>query len=820
MKKYWINLIQNKKVLFFSSRRQRTTLGNSVPKKKTWPSGEVIYFLTGRKNLHKLVIYFLLFISLLFPLQLSQACGPQHLSFHGYSFLNQNILEMKEGEVQVPVVGTFDQFYGNYFAKKDSLNINENITEWQERYCNLVKKEDLEFIVYKSSITDLELLLTNTKSKSLQVPNRLKGNSFAEYVWENKCTENVEYLIFAKKCEPHVISIDNWQAPKRDVKAMEELMEEGQRAFNRAKSHYMKLRYAYQVIRLAHYAGLFEETLKLYDKLVPKVDRYESRYDESIIPWWIEGHRAGALLALKRRAEASYIYAKIFRYCPGRRQSAYLSFTIRTDEEWADCLKLCQSDEERAMLYAIRASNPKSRAVDEMAAIYRLDPANPQLAPLLLQEIRKLERQLLGLKFNSQRKENKLRYGIPSKDAGAYVIDLQAFTRRIREEGKVPQPELWLLAEGYLEFLAGDFYAAEKTFTEVGRQVTDKTLKEQLDVFLLAMEIAKFEKPTAKVEEMAYAIIKENELYRRYPDFRDYLRDKMRYLYEEAGLDSKALLTHSTLDVLRANPEPEMVEELMAVKQKPERTQFERLLTERFSLNDLLDMKAVYLMGQGQIEAAAQVYNRIPATEWAKYGEYNPFIENFKDWVNIDSLRDTMTQTVNLNRGDLLKTLLELEFRAKGEPEKAPVYYYKLGLAFYNMSYFGYEWRAMDYFRSGSTWEYLHQNKRGVYDHYQYPLGNRENTDVSRALYFFEKARLLARTDELKAKATFQAARCEQKMFFVSNRYQPAPCCNNIPVLPEDYLYNFSRLKNEYSDTDFYSWIIEECKYFEVYARR
>ncbi len=757
---------------------------------------------------------------LLTPTAISNACGPQPLSFHGYSFLNQNILEKKESEVQIPVVGAFDQFYGNYFTKKDSLNINENLAEWQDRYCGLVKKEDLEYIIYKSSITDLELLLTNTNSKSLQVPNRLKGNSFAEYVWENKCTENVEYLIFAKNCEPHVISGDNWQTPQRDVTTMLELIQEGQRRFNRTKSHYMKLRYAYQVIRLAHYAKLYEEALDLYDKLLPKIDRLESRYQESIIPWWIEGHRAGALMGLKRRSEASYLYAKIFRFSPGRRQSAYLSFSIRTDAEFADCLKLCQSDEERAMIYAIRASNPKSKAIEEMAAIYRLDPANPQLAPLLLQEIRKLERQLLGVKFNSQRQENKRRYGIPTRDAGTYVIDLQAFVRKIREEARVPQPELWLVAEGYLEFLAGDFYAAEKTYLAAARKITNKELKEQLDVFLLAMEIARFDKPTAKVEEIAYNIIKENQLYRRYPDFRTYLQDKMRYLYEEAGLKSKALLTYSTLRVLRANPEPDMIDELMATKQKPATTQFERLLTERFSLSDLLDMKAVYLMGQGQIEAASQVYNRIPATEWAKYGEYNPFIENFHDRVHIDSSRDTMTQTVSLNRGDLLKTLIELEFRAKGEPEKAPVYYYKLGLAFYNMSYFGYEWRAMDYFRSGTTWNDLHRNKRNVYDYYKYPLGNRENTDVSRALYYFEKARLLARTDELKAKATFQAARCEQKLFFISDRYQPAPCCNNMPVVPEDYQYNFNRLQNEFSETNFYQWIIKECKYFAAYARR
>ncbi|MEO1258986.1 MAG: hypothetical protein AAFZ15_09310 [Bacteroidota bacterium] len=767
-------------------------------------------------------------IFLLAPFSVSNACGPQPFSFHGYTFLNQNILFKKDKkankkkavETTPPVVAVFDQFYGNYFAKNDSVIINENIAEWEERYCGLVKKADLEFMVYKSDTTDLEILLTNMGSKSLQVPLRLRGNSFAEYVWENKCTENIEYLIFAKRCEVHVTAESSWEISRRNVPAMQHLIKTGRKAFNRTKSHYMRLRYAYQIIRLAHYAGLYEETLNLYDKLLPKIDKFESRYEESIIPWWIEGHRAGALLKRKRRAEASYLYAKIFRFCPSRRQSAYLSFSIQTDEEWADCLKLCQSDEERAMIYAIRASNPKSRAVEEMAAIYRLDPANPQLEPLLLQEIRKIERHLLGLKFNHRRKENKRRYGVPVAGIENYAIDLQEFVRKVRSETKVPRPNLWLITEGYLEFLAGDFYAAEKTFTEAARKVEDEVLKEQLDAFLLAMEIAKFDKPTSRVEDMAYAIMKENELYRRYPSFQSYLRDKMRYLYEEAGQDSKALLTYSNLQILQVNPVPNMVDELLAVLQKPERTQLERLLTERFSVSDLLDLKAIYMMGEGQMEAAAQFYARIPATEWSKYGEYNPFIENFHDLVNIDSSKDSLTQTVSLNRGDLINTLLELEFQAKGNPEKAPIYYYKLGLAHYNMSYFGYEWKAMDYFRSGTTWNKLDKSRRGAYPYWEYPLGNRENTDVSRALFFFEKARLMAKTSELKAKATFQAARCEQKLFFMSDLYQPPPCCNNIPLLPQEYLYNFDRLKNEFSETDFYEWIIEECQYFAAYARR
>ena len=774
-------------------------------------------------SLNKLMVHFLLFIILLIPLEISRACGPYFdAGFHGYTFVNENIIDQSNRLALAPLLHGFDNIYRNYFAQKDSLNRNENIAEWQDRYCGLVTKKDLEYIVYKASINDLNLLKSNTKSNSLPVPNRLLGNSFAHYVHENKCTENIDYLIFAKKCEPHVVSIDGWQKPKKNKEAMQDLIAEGVRLSKpkNTKSHYMRLRYAYQVIRLAHYAGLYEKALELYEELMPKIDRQESGFEESIIPWWIEGHRAGALMRLGRRVEASYLYAQIFRHSPSRRMSAYQSFSLRSNEEWEECLRMCHSDAERAMLYVIRASNPKSRAVEEMEAVYRLDPINPHLEVLLVQEVKKLERNLLGLEFNSKRKQNKRYHGLPQSDAGDYVISLQSFVRKCREEEKVERPGLWKIAEGYLEFLAGDFYAAEKTFGEAAHAVDDEALKEQLDAFRLAMFIARFNKPSAAIEQTAYDIIRDNELYASYTSFPEFLRDKMRWLYEQNGQEAKAFLCYKTLDDLKPNPLPEMVDELLAILQKEDQTEFERLLIEPFSISDLLDMKAVNLMSRGQMEAALEIYKRIPATKWDDYGRYYPFKDNYQDTVSMSTEPDTSSVNTYLNRGELIQALLDLEFKAKGEVEMAARHYYQLGLAYYNISYFGYDWKAMDYFRSTATWQQLHQGKRGIYDYWKYPLGNRENTDVSRAFYFFEKARLLAKTKELKARAAFQAARCEQKMFFVSEQYKPEPCCNNIPRINEEYLTNFKKLKEEFSDTEFYEWIIDECKYFEVYATK
>jgi hypothetical protein len=600
---------------------------------------------------------------------------------------------------------------------------------------------------------------------------------------------------------------------------MQKLISQGKKEFKKTKSHYIRLRYAYQIVRLAHYAGQYEQTLELYEELLPQIDKKASHWDDSILPWWVLGHKAGALRRLGRNVEAAYQFALVYQSCPGRRLSAYQSFRIRTDQEWEECLRLCRSDTERATLYVIRASTPQSKALADMEKIYRLDPTNEHLEILLAQELRKMERNLLGLEFNPRRDENKRYHNLPRSDARDYAVRLLAFVRKCRQEAQVTRPTLWHVAEGYLEFMTGDYYAAANTFDKAAEHTTkEKALKAQLEVFKLALQIANFTKPDEATEQTAAHILEKNKVYRSQPSFADFLRDKMAWLYDEYGLTGKAFLCRNRLSTLKPNPNAEMIDDLLAMLSKPERTAFEKMLAEGFSVNDLLDIKATYLLSQGLTEAAYAVYRRIPVEAWDNYGQFDPFRETFKDCLSCKIKADTLPTL--LNKGELLEALLDLEIKAKSNIDGAARHFYRLGLAWYNMSYFGYEWRAMDFFRSGSTWERLHKGKDGVYEHWNYPLGNRENTDLAKAYFNFEKARLLANDPELAAKAAFQSARCEQKIFFKSETYKPEPCCNRIPRLPAESLESFKRLKEMYQETNFYKQIIGECKYFQVYASK
>jgi len=186
--------------------------------------------------------------------------------------------------------------------------------------------------------------------------------------------ETIDYLIYAKNCEPNVVALDAWNEDTHDYAAMEDLLNEGLKRFKKTKSNFLKLRYAYQIIRLAHYKKEYSRVLELHAFLMPKIDEVTINELRSLVYYWIVGHKAGALLKLGDRTEAAYLYSRIFAECPSKRESAFRSFSIKFQAEWDEVLKRCASDKERSVIYALRANGADSQAIYDMETIYDLYP--------------------------------------------------------------------------------------------------------------------------------------------------------------------------------------------------------------------------------------------------------------------------------------------------------------------------------------------------------------------------------------------------------------------------------------------------------------
>jgi hypothetical protein len=741
-----------------------------------------------------------LFITLTSLMAQSRVClpdyryGPQTYSFLRPTLVNPTI-------ASAPFLLPFQEIYAAY-GRQDRLQVRTNLQEWHERFCEVPDINDMGRLIYQASIRDLQALESAVLNARLPVPISLQSNSFASYIKRHECKETVEYLIYAKRCEPYAVLDDPWADRQKYVPDMRDLIDQGLRQFRRTESHYYRLRYAYQIIRLAHYAREYQRVLDLHEYLMPKTDN-----DPSIIEYWIMGHRAGALRALGQEVEAAYLFSRVFEECAGKRESAFQSFQVRNDAQWEELLERCASPEEQATLYALQARGDNARIIDEMEAIYALDPDNHHLEVLLVKAMALMEEEFLGTSFNRFRRENKRYHDVPDRRAGQELIRLQTFVRLVVRNQEPANPMLWEIAQGYLAVLAGDFYAATEHFEGLEARTRDPKLKSQLKAMKLVLEIVRMDELNDRIENRLAEIQFDNATYRSHPDFPDLVYDKLVSLYANNNQAGKLYLLRYSFDDLWVNPDIPIIDSLLILSGQTNLNRMERsLLRQEANLNlrnDLYNLKGMLHLARGNQIPAIEALKQIDNVAKNDYARINPFEERLIDCINCarqDSFR-------RYNREQLINRFQELEYEALADQSVGARNFYLIGLALYNMTYFGYAWEGMDNFRSGISLKVRPTGSdANVRPHPKYPDGNREAFDCQPALKYFETALGLAKNPELAARAAFMAAKCEQNQYFAYGGERT-------------YQY-FTLLREQYSGTNFYQEAIEECAYLEYFVNR
>ena len=747
-------------------------------------------------------------------------CSPDGKTFYGYTFLHPDILTKKE--VFAPYFLKWDDYYDRYYFNLD-VQKEENIEEWKERFCDYASKTDIDFLVYESDINDLAGLYNaaSDPKKKTPLPYRLAGNTFAEVIALNSCVEPVSYLMFAKKCEPYVVAQgDGWTTYSRDTASMYTLIREGIGRFRDTESHFIKMRYAYQIVRMAHYLQDWQYTVELYNYLMPKVDR--KRY--SIIYYWTLGHLAGALQRMGKYPEAAYRYSLIFRNCSSKRTQAYRSFVIRNDKDWEQTLKLCTSDAEKSTLYLLRAGGTHTFAVQDMQMIQDLDENNPQLDLLLISDVQELEKIYLRT-WVTDRKQGDAQGAIKREAAAKHLLELQKFVRTTIRDKKAKNLSLWRAMDGYLELLAGDRYAAEKTWERLESDLDDDDdydikLYQQIEIWRCLLEILNLDPNSGNTDNLAFRI-RSYDAFKKNPYFEPFLQDWLSAGYAASKRPGKAILVAYPPSALGYNPSLEILDDLLVLLDEDDPILLERTMQmdtnpERIRAQ-LLERKGAYLLSIGQPEAALAVMQKIIPSEAARLTKFSPFREKFGERIHRQ-----VADSLQLNRREIARRITNLEFQAKAamatNDPNAARYWYQIGIAYYNMSYFGYEWEVTDYYRSGYNQMRLAQGP--LFSMPGTPDGNRENLDVSLALSYFERAIAATQDGEFAARAVFMAARCQQKQYFCDKESRYRPGSKLIPTLPDQYFGYYNLLLTQYSSTKFYDGIIKECKWLEAYARR
>lgn len=779
-------------------------------------------------------------VCLLFPYNII-GCASDGADPHDYyvSFFHNNVSGTS---------GYEPFYYTNYqFLYETNEPVNTaDITsaEWVGFGGNSFSAKDAYQFVCRYAHKDLSSLYFHLeKNQPLSIPDSVKKNGMTQYFLQQKNLEALGYIMYAKQVEPHVTGDWNeWEPINRDSTKMARLAKNGQQLLAVAKNDFIKLRYAYQVVRLAHYSGRYLDCIKGYDEWI------KPNPSKSVLHELGLGLKAGALLRTGNKNEAAYTFSQLFAQSNLKRISNYMSFdwsTSRFDENSrARALALCKNNAEKANMLGLFVLGSNKDELKALKQVYALSPQAAVYPVLLTREVNKLEEYFFTPALGFAEGKDKVYVGYnevmaTSKEYKAWYqecLQLIEFCKTATAKDRA----LHLLAAAHVSMISGNNAQARTLLDEAKKQTLSPLQQDQWAMTNLLVTInakkeidENFEKellPSMQwLEKKAAADQEFAKFYRRI--FADILtskykavknRNNIKYMLCSGVADRihQEFLNNSwgyypeTLYKLRTSLDAKQVENLIQLTESKQLTAFEKFLVSKcsFGKNELYDLAGTTWLREQKFAEAEAWFRKVPAAYYLKepfktYMAANPFAD-----LIMDTHAPTKQDTIRYSKLSFTQRMMQLEkdLAATSDKEKKALLYYELAKGYYHMSYWGNSWMLVQYGWSGSEADYPDNNnlsKQRYSDYYT----------VARAKANYLSALSNTLNKNLQAKCIFMAAKCDQKQ--VGNiPWDKRELKGWITSFDKRNSY-FSQLSKNFSSTPFYKEAFNTCSYLRDFVR-
>ena len=740
----------------------------------------------------------------------SKGCGPDYdYTEPIYGLFNGDVI--KEPTLSPFFFVPTPDYYG--YPKSDSSLVPEydNLKEWNEYFEHYGNQKEISYIIYKSSVPEIESILAEVNNEQSLISDKLKSNALVQYLIKMKSLEALNYLLYAKLCEPSALgNLKNWwDEITRDTLAMRALVERGLTEYSDCSDTFLKARYAYQIIRLTHYLKHYEETIRLYDSLIYPLN------SKSIIKYWALSHKAGALTSLGEYALSSYLFTIIFDDCLSKRLLASQNFKIRDASQLYETLDYCQNNHEKSTVWFLHSYH--SGDMGGLKKIYELEPSSPYLEVLLTRAIDKVEEDiyLYGQNFNSVDWTN----NFTRLDHDQFYN----FIKLCAENRNTKRPYFWYYCAGYISLLRHDYNSMRENF-----QTTKSLLPAGEEGYAERMKILEIYSRVDEVKEINSLFESELvadlkwllSLNKRHADeaFKWtmlVLSDK--YLAQEDTAKQQLCLGQKLSSAsygnsvmyldYKSSPARVPLDKLVSFLQDDYRySDFDKFLLGNFcyTRKDIYEIRGTLELSKDNFEDAI-LWNFSNIKTELDYLPADPFSMNLRDCQDCDA---KALVTKLYTKFSFAIRMRNLEGELKTNKENKAENYFLLANAYYNLTYFGNSWMIVDFYRSrvADSW-------------------SPNFLDCSKAEDYYLKAMTLSNDKEFQARCVFMAAKCEQNRFYVDKgyliddgEYYPSDCERNPKIKKENYKTYFKTLVDRYSKALFYKEALKECKYFNSFV--
>jgi len=634
-----------------------------------------------------------------------------------------------------------------------------------------------------------------------------------------------DYLRFVQLQQPLVNPDEVWNETPEERALRKQTQQEAansaiglaEKNLQSVKTPFVRQRYVFLMIRLAHYSAQYDKALNLYKQYVQDIDKLPNE-----VAQWTYSLRAGALQHTGKLAESAYAFAKVFAHSRTLKMSSHIDFRIKTDAQWDTLMTLCKNNEEKALMHYMRALKTNANSLQELQQVYQLAPHSVWVNALLLRELEfvqfargdqgKIQRQLLIDDINRYQPLKK--QITPQKTARRtqYLIELSTIVTTMQAGKK--RHDLFLVdyAALYLRLLMQKQVTV--TDVEAFQQKYSHTTRSQYAVALAYfVYLENLQTIDAASEQTISSYLQRIQPYLDkdawQDDVMDYTYIKLAPLYVKSKQRGKAYIAKHNGHI---DADEILVGELRALNtlaQQPNPTLLIQKMTSAFTSlingdsytegKPLAEMIARKYLAAGLFEKAQEKLQTLPKDKlWQT--AYNPFTTSKSGNNRIKSTpKNLLTFT---------ETLLTLQQQIATTPHDANAHFL-LATAYYNMTWFGNSPMILRYHRSTYHWSSsLYHRSQG-------------EIDFTKAKKHYELALHYTDDDpELKVKTLYALAKIEKNVIDIQMNSDDDPSFSYKKRIETRKQQGFGKYFDKiqaYKDTDYFNEVIQQCADYKFY---
>lgn len=760
----------------------------------------------------------------------SFACGPAPLDYTEYFTIFYPEAANNPAATQ-PYYYTNDFLNQQYFMNSSQyLADSLNLESWYAYTEHKLSKEVLKEGLYEKST----------------------GESLAKKLSNIGKNDAAEYVLLAQELDKEVLKFDNYWEPTEPVQEqlLTDIRESVLVNIPATKDHFIKERYAFQLMKIDAKQNDWVSGIKDYNQF------QKGLKTKTYISEWSQSRYAGALLYKGDTAKAIIEFANVFAHSPTRRNQADLSVRRLNHPNFDSAISMCSSDAEKIEVYALQAIQPFQDGLELMKKISAIDPNNQILELVMAREINKNEVNFYVEKnaglysnnldvFDEEYKLDSTKMTNIKSNGLSYFDELLDFNESLLDNNKLSSKVYWFTTSAYLNYIKGDLSKMASSLSNAKDENPENPdLKRQIQLFEALHFLA-----TNSIDSKELDILNQISDFKKVASFRDnnvllLLTDQLKNKYAEntssahikAGWfqscskkkTNKEEISQNAIKAFLADyipavkedyntymngrseagllklANPDLLKATLDFIHSSSLTNPDRKLIELAGLNEK-ELKMAYgrkLVRNQHYEEALAIFKQCEQSHF----QNSPFQLYFSPIPDQFILGETLDKSL-LSPLYFLENAVKNQKEVIAKPNNARAWY-ELGLAAYNMSYWGNGWLFSD-----REWSII-----------EIEYGDPTDEDYftnSYAKECFEKALAANPEPELGAKICYAGALCERNQYHVafSNGKPDTYKQEEIDYyrikmetsVKPTFQSFFKRLKNQYDETTYESQVIKEC---------